>query len=264
MREVAGQLRNNDGLIQRGAGKGLFLNVGDSAATYLLGTCDPQLQDFMQQSLFRGMTFYDVGANVGFYSMIAARLVDKTGNVISFEPLPENLRALEGNATANHFPNIKIFPFALGCRNEEAIFLVSERPTWGKLDGIGEPPDQYSTNIRVKVGRLDSLIAQYDLPNPDLVKIDVEGAEVEVLNGARQLLTRNRPIVIVELHGTNRPIHTFFEEIGYFATALDDCVPDITQAHWNTLVVAVPSEKRDQVAPALARCALGWEAFAEQ
>jgi FkbM family methyltransferase len=260
MKVVAQRLRNNDGFVQRGVGKGLFLNVGNSAATYLLGTCDPSLQDFMQLSLRPGMTFYDVGANVGFYSMIAARLVGTTGNVVSFEPLPENLLALEKNAIGNKFANVKMFPFALGCKNEEATFLVSERPTWGKLDGIGKPPDKYSFNIPVSVRRLDHFVAEYDLPIPNVIKIDVEGAEVNVLEGARRLVAQNRPVVIVELHGTNRQVLSFFEEIGYCTSALDDRVASIAQAHWNALIVGVPSEEREQLAPTLLRCALGWQA----
>jgi FkbM family methyltransferase len=248
MRSVAERLRHEDGVVQSGAAAGLRFNVGNSAASYLLGTCDPELQDALTKLLHAGMTFYDVGANVGFYSLIAARVVGATGNVFSFEPLPENVVSLQNNAKRNGFDHLHIFPFALGRSNEEAPFFTSERPTWGRLGSTGRKPDKYVTNIRVLVRRLDDLVSEQHLSLPDLIKIDVEGAELDVLEGARETIESKRPILVVELHGTNEQVGHFLDTVGYHGVPLDDSAPCIKQAYWNALIIGVPNERQQPLA----------------
>ena len=87
-----GLFRNRTGRIGRGVGKGLLFNVGSCNAGYLLGTTEPEVQEVLATLLRPGMAFYDIGANVGFYSILAARLTGPTGLVISFEPLPLNFQ----------------------------------------------------------------------------------------------------------------------------------------------------------------------------
>lgn len=87
---MANRVRNQDGEIQQGVGRGLRFNTGKSIAGYLLGTAEPDMQAALKNLVRPGMSVYDLGANVGFLSMIAAHLVGPEGRVIVFEPLPAN------------------------------------------------------------------------------------------------------------------------------------------------------------------------------
>jgi len=246
---LANFLRNKEGKIESGVGKGLFINVGNSAAAYVLGTFKPDLQSFLSSTVKEGNIFYDVGANVGFFSLLAARLVGTTGRVISFEPLPDNLVNLRENAERNQFPNVQILPFALGATNEEQIFQVSERPTWGKLKSAGhDAPDKYLTDIKVTVRRLDDLLIDGVIQPPDFVKIDVEGAEVEVIEGAQETLIRHRPTLIIELHGTGNLLTSKFARIGYCAIPLNEKFDNVAEAHWNATILAIPAERFESIA----------------
>src|SRR5580693_7607022 len=83
-------LRNRKGRILNGLGRGLKFNGGNSAVGFILGTHDTDVQFAMSRLLRPGMTCYDVGANVGFTAVLAAKCVGETGRVVCFEPLPEN------------------------------------------------------------------------------------------------------------------------------------------------------------------------------
>ena len=245
---LANFLRNKEGTIESGIGRGLFINVGNSAAAYVLGTFKPDLQFFLSSTVKEGNIFYDVGANVGFFSLLAARLVGPKGRVISFEPLPDNLVNLRENMKRNQFLNVQILPFALGATNEEQIFQVSERPTWGKLKSVGnDAPDKYLSDIKVAVRRLDDLVSDGVIPPPDFVKIDVEGAEVEVIEGAQQTLTRHRPTLIIELHGTGNRLTPKFASIGYCAIPLNGKFDNVAEAHWNATILAFPAESFESI-----------------
>jgi FkbM family methyltransferase len=246
---MANFLRNKEGTIESGVGKGLFINVGNSAAAYVLGTFKPDLQSFLSSAVKEENIFYDVGANVGFFSLLAARLVGAKGRVISFEPLPDNLVSLRENVKRNQFLNTQILPFALGATNEEQVFQVSERPTWGKLKSAGhDAPDKYLSDIKVPVRRLDDLVIGGVIPPPDFVKIDVEGAEVEVIEGAQETMTRYRPTLIIELHGTGNLLTAKFARIGYCAIPIDKKFDNVAEAHWNATILAFPVERFESMA----------------
>lgn len=248
---VAGLIRERDSYIQAGAGRGLRFNPGRSAASYVLGIIEPETQSVLTNVLRPGMTFYDIGANVGFCSIIAGRLVNPGGRVVSFEPLPENARALRHNVDINNFGHFSIFEMALSVADGEMSFAKSDRMTDGRLESVNRLPSEYAGDIRVAARRLDSIVNEATLPPPDLVKIDVEGAENDVLCGARDTLARHRPVLIIELHGTNDLVVRTLAQAGYCATTLYPC-PSIGEAYWNAGIVAVPSEK-----PELLRLIMG-------
>ncbi len=84
----ASWVKGQDAVILRGAGQGLRFNVAGSHSAFILGNHEPEVQELLESVLRPGMTYYDVGANVGFFAIIAARLVGPSGHVVCFEPLP--------------------------------------------------------------------------------------------------------------------------------------------------------------------------------
>jgi hypothetical protein len=126
---LPGLLRHREAVIPHGVGRGLRFNAAHSAVGFLLGTHDPEVQQAFAQRLRPGMTVYDIGANVGFTAVLAARLVTAEGRVVCFEPLPDNARHIELNAALNGFAHIAVRRVALGKEDGEAEFVVSTSPT---------------------------------------------------------------------------------------------------------------------------------------
>jgi FkbM family methyltransferase len=231
-------LRNQDGIIQHGAGKGLRFNAGPSNVGFLLGSADLDVQNALQTVVHTNDVVYDIGANVGFFTAIAARLVGPIGNVVAFEPLKENFNLLRHNAHLNGFTNVTANNFALADRDGTAEFLLSKDATFGGLaDSAGKIENQ-AGKTEVKVFRLDSVVQRGSLPLPRIVKIDVEGAEAAVLDGAAETIQKARPILIIELHGTNAAIAERLNTLGYFPAVAGG--KSIFGSHWNAQVIAFP------------------------
>jgi FkbM family methyltransferase len=235
-------LHGKQGVIRRGAGRGLRFQAGSSSVGFLLGTHDAIVQHALRVLLRPGMTVFDVGANVGFTAVLAARLVTATGLVVCFEPLPANARQIEHNAGLNGFTHVLVRQEALSDHDGEARFAVSASPTWGKLAASG-PALQQVGEIQVRVGKLDSVLAE-GLPPPDLIKIDVEGAEVGLLAGAAKTLTGKRPVILMELHGTNREIAEALLQRDYGIRVLGSKT-SVLEARWDSQIIAFPAERAD-------------------
>ncbi len=241
IRRVARTFRNRDNVIGRGFGQGLRFNTGDSHVGYVFGTTETDVQVALKSLVQPGMIIYDIGANVGFHAVCIARAVGKEGKVFCFEALPDNARKLEHNVALNGFTNIEVIVTALGNSDGEASFWLSEEPTWGKLVSVGTEPGRQSGQVNVKIRRLDGLIEEYNLPPPQLIKIDVEGAEIDVFEGARQTLKRYRPILVIEAHGTNSAIEKFLIEAGYRVGVIGNH-QSVADSYWNAHLFAVPAE----------------------
>jgi FkbM family methyltransferase len=181
---------------------------------FLLGTHDPEVQYAFFRLLQPGMTVYDIGANVGFTALLAAKQVSPGGRVICFEPLASNSDQIARNAELNGFHHLQIYRIALGSSDGEAKFLVSQSPTWGRLAHAGRAPLQSSV-MRVPIRSLDSLSASEHLPPPHFVKIDVEGAEPEVILGGKKLLASARPVLVIELHHTYQAVLDALKGLNY-------------------------------------------------
>jgi FkbM family methyltransferase len=200
----------------------------------------------MAAILHPGMSYYDVGANVGFFAVLAARLLSPKDRVICFEPVPENTSQINYNARLNNFPNVSVLGVALGKDERTEPFYTSHEPTWGNLASVGRRPAEASGEITVTVRTLDSVRDTDHLPAPALIKIDVEGAEVEVLQGAENTIRNCRPILMIELHGTNHAVSDILEDFGYMALVLGDAT-DVRNAHWNANIIAFPANRSDLI-----------------
>lgn len=242
LHRTAPLLRNRDSVIKRGVGRGLKFNVGDSHGGCIFGTHEPEVQNVFAGILRPGMVVYDIGANVGFYSMIAARLVGAGGQVRCFEPLSRNARGILHNASLNGFGHVHVNQIAVGAHDGLVGFSLSSFATFGRFSELGAP-DGHTGNTSVPVRSLDSLISS-GLPSPDFIKLDVEGAETDVLAGASDTVANARPVMLIELHGTNAPVASLLETYGYDVHVLGSRI-GILEAHWNSHVIAVPRERKD-------------------
>jgi FkbM family methyltransferase len=154
---------------------------------------DPHLSSFLKRVVKPGMTAVDIGANVGFITMLLGELVGKNGCVLAFEPNPENCRLLLLSIEKNGFDHVKLFPFALSETIGAAYFYSahgSNGGVWPKADRVLIKPNSYV----VPTMRLDKVCYE----QIDFIKIDVEGAEYLALTGAEEIIRRFRPIIVSE------------------------------------------------------------------
>jgi FkbM family methyltransferase len=235
-RAAAGRMKK----IRRGLGKGLLLDVGDGPVGYLIGDPEPDVNLALGALLGPGLTFYDIGANVGYYTLIGARLVGPAGRVIAFEPAPQNLARLRHNVALNHLGNVAVRVEALGDADGAASFALAADPTQNKLAAQTKASDRIVGRVGVNVRRLDGLIEAEKLPLPDFIKMDIEGGEVKALIGARETLRQSRPALVIELHDTAREVTSLLGELGYRIYTL---MPrrELGALH----IVALPKERAD-------------------
>lgn len=172
-----------------------------------LGTYERGLQRRIWSALEPGQTFYDVGANVGFFSLLAAAAVGPAGSVVAFEPLPRNLALLRRHLDLNHVRHAVVVPAAVADASGTADLETSGGPAQSRLGREG---------VRVDLVTLDAFVRSGG-PPPQVVKIDVEGAETRVLAGARDLLARHAPLLFLSTHGYRRheECRSFLEGAGY-------------------------------------------------
>jgi FkbM family methyltransferase len=174
--------------VRSGPAQGVELLIDAKSEKFLwTGLHEPAVQRALTDLLRPGMTFWDVGAHVGFFTVLGARLVGNQGQVHAFEPVEQNRARLEAAVERNGCANVTVHPVALSAEAGQAVLHEHESSAMWSLAGEGE-----GETIRTET--LDSL----GLPPPDLVKIDAEGVEVEVLRGGSELLSGPRPALLVE------------------------------------------------------------------
>ena len=164
--------------------------------------------------------FFDVGANVGLYTW-EVRKVCPARKILAFEPDPENIKLLEKTLRGANLQNVEICKYALSNQLAEVSFFQDNLTSaTGCVAGKDKPwIEQYlngSTNeIRVKTETLDSVVRQDRTPS--LIKIDVEGHEVEVLQGGKNTLSEAKPLLIIESFPPKQStVLSLLDELGYF------------------------------------------------
>lgn len=156
----------------------------------IVGRYEPEQEVEFLKLLNDVETLWDVGAHVGWYSILAAKQLEPSASIYSFEPNPHNLHFLKQHKDLNSFQNIKIIEHALSDYDGEAFFTDNQQQS--SLNKSGD--------FKVSVTTGDQ-IAQSHGESPDLIKVDVEGAEIEFLNGAKKLITSARPKILLSAHG---------------------------------------------------------------
>jgi FkbM family methyltransferase len=165
---------------------------------------DPHVVRWLERSTSPGDVVFDVGANQGWHSLRAASLVGQRGHVVSFEPSPANLRVLDYHRRMNRVHNVTIVPKAVSCTDGERLTLYILHSGRSPLNSLFSHPllaNQGSEISRcvVETVTLDSYRSQTGL-NPNVIKIDVEGAEMMVLCGTTRVLQECRPDLIIAVH----------------------------------------------------------------
>lgn len=228
-------IRRQDVVISHGVAAGLRFNAAGANPGYALGTSEPLVQGTLRELVKAGQIVYDIGANVGFFTVLLGRLVGSGGAVYAFEPVPETSRSARHNAELNGFAHITVFANAVGRRTGTVQLALRGESTWAKF------ADEQTTGptLEVPLVAIDDLVSAGTIRPPSLVKIDVEGAELEVIEGMRRTLAAHRSVILCEMHGKNAAFADLMREVGYDVRPLESDAP-LASASWDVHALATP------------------------
>jgi FkbM family methyltransferase len=173
--------------------RGMRWIVGSHLHGCWLGSYEWKTQRLLTARVKSGGVFYDIGANVGFYSLLASRLI-APGRVYAFEPLPANLVYLRKHLELNRIKNVEVTQMAICDHVGVAQFQTEETRAMGRIEANG--------NLSVRTSTVDALLEEERIPPPNYIKMDIEGSEFRALLGAKGCVERYRPQIFLAIHGS--------------------------------------------------------------
>jgi FkbM family methyltransferase len=181
-------------------GRRFFCSLRHQRSCYL-GNFEPQKEAVLAEYLSPGKVMFDVGGHIGYFSLIAATLVQPEGSIIAFEPSPQNASQFRQNLEVNPdlARRVRLEEVAVSDAPGTAAFEEGENSYIGHLTTDSDTTTQSAAAVRVRTVALDSF-ADAEALWPDFVKVDAEGAESMIFRGMDKILTTSRPTLLVEIH----------------------------------------------------------------
>jgi len=238
--------------IASGAAKGLKMILDlQSEKDYWLGTYESDLDAAARKLIRHGDTVYDVGANVGYVSLLSAQLSGKSGKVFAFEALPANVDRLRKNVLINALESrITVTHAAVIDSDQPVTFLTHPSGAMGKALGSDGRDEQYDGQITVPGLALDDFVYGENHPAPDIIKMDIEGGEGKALAGMPRLLAEKKPILLIELHG-EKAAHQAWDHLKQNDYSIHQMrrgytkITQISALDWKAYIIAIPEQKNN-------------------
>lgn len=172
-------------------------------SSLLYGPFEKEELEFVSRFVQQGEIVMDIGANIGLFAVVMGLTVGRDGAVIAFDPVPSNIMRLRANLKENGISAEAVYELALGSANGQMNLKMSDDTAYASLhnveDGFGN-----GNVIQVNVRRLDDVWHERGMPMISFIKMDVEGAELEVIEGGIEMLGHCRPTLLIE---ANTPQH---------------------------------------------------------
>ena len=177
----------------------LELNEYVQSQLYLFGTFEPATVKVLKRLVKSGDTALDIGANVGYISLVLAKCVGKSGKVFSFEPDSKNFASLKRNLALN--PDCNIAPIAKAVSDShQPIRLYHAKFDFNAGAHSMLPSEKHSSDfVEIEATTIDEFVTSHGLKKVDVIKIDIEGAEMKAFNGMTETLRNSRPLIVCEL-----------------------------------------------------------------
>jgi FkbM family methyltransferase len=220
----------------------MLLNPRDLVPLILLrtGEWQPEVWDSVVAALPKGAVFLDVGAHIGTFTLKGARQVGSAGMVVAFEPNPDTATLLRDNIVANHLENVNVQEIACTDKDQQLTLYAAPINNTGASSlsksnaAYGDAPRPFEVRGRP----IDDVVRELKLDRVDAIKIDVEGAELQVLQGAVETLKRFHPKIVLEIvpvqlasfHTTPLEVASFIKSAGY--TIGSPLIKDGTDWQW--------------------------------
>jgi FkbM family methyltransferase len=176
---------------------------GIGLSTLLEGSFEEREIETLCSFARRDSAAIDVGANIGVYTVVLATAIGTGGRVLAFEPAPENVGRLRRNVQLNGISNVDLFPLAVGAGSESVALYLSDDPARHSTSAVAAER-RAGRSLTVAASSLDAVWNEVRRPRVSVVKIDVEGTELDVLEGAGELLAACRPTLLVEIKSARR------------------------------------------------------------
>lgn len=225
--------------ILKGPSRGMKWIVDSSNHSCLLGSYELPKRKAMQKYLKAGMTAYDLGAHSGYFTLLLSRLVGERGTVYAFEPFADNCLVLRRHLQLNNVRNVVLQEYAVSDTQGEVVFYQDPSNYEGTFV-IQDVIEKAKASFKVPTMALDDFV--YSLGNrpPDFIKMDIEGAEYLACRGMARILTEQKPIVFIALHGPEigRDCCAFLKTLHYKIVRLDH-VP-LEQGQYVKEIIALP------------------------
>jgi len=189
--------------------------VGSGNHGYWLGSYEIGKRALFVRSIPAGGVVYDLGANVGYYTLLASVLTGPRGKVFAFEPLPRNLEYLRRHLSLNRIENAAVIEAAVADRSGTVRFEQDASTSKGRIGAEG--------GLEARSIALDERIDEGKLPRPDVLKIDIEGAELLALQGVRKALANSHPMIFLSTHSgkVHKDCVSFLAALGYRVVPID-------------------------------------------
>lgn len=170
-------------------------------SSLLYGTFEHAELRFASRYLQCGDVAFDIGANVGIFSIVMGRATGHQGGVVAFEPVPFNVARLKENLERNLLRHVRVQPIAVGKSEDEMAIHLASDSAYHSLGPV-EKPFSSERTLTVPVRKLDDMWRELGGPKVKFLKIDVEGAEADVLSGGVEFLRTCQPVVLIEANST--------------------------------------------------------------
>ncbi len=188
---------------------------------YFFGVYDRENINFIKSQIKPGDYFFDIGANVGCFSLTASTCVGDTGKVYAFEPVPKVFNRLNENIGLNGIKNISSIPKALFDKDTILKFYLASQENMG-MSSIQEHDNMSGEVVELGAISLDSFIESNNITRVDFIKMDIEGAELKALQGMINTIRKHRPTFMVEISEDvlkeevdRNQVLQFFDELKY-------------------------------------------------
>jgi FkbM family methyltransferase len=211
---------------------------------YWLGTYESDLQASINDLIEPGWTAFDVGANIGFVSLLFAKKLERSGKIFAFEALPINLDRLQTHVEINALDSrIDVIPAAVTASSKPVQFLIGPSGAMGKAEGSAGRTVEHREAVDVPGICLDDFVYRDGNPIPQVIKMDIEGGEVLALEGMKRLLIEAHPLILLELHGPDaaRVSWEILSEAGYQIFRMQQGYPTVStfdELDWKAYIVA--------------------------
>jgi len=196
-------------------GSKMFINIKDpgiSQELLMTGVHEPRTTDLIKSVLKPGMKIIELGANVGYYTLIEAGIIGNEGLIYAFEPVIENYFNLQKNVTINNYNNVLFYNIAISDIEGKQEFTTTTASNWGSM--VDHESDDKSDWVKERIGHIykdsfevetitiDNFLANQKEEEINLIRMDIEGYEIEAINGMKNTIKKMQPpfYILMEVH----------------------------------------------------------------
>jgi len=216
--------------------KALKLKKGRTTRISILtGEFEPSTTELIKNEVDEGMIFFDIGANIGWYSLLCSKIVGKTGHIYSFEPDPYLFEIIKENIVLNNLKNITVFPYAVSNKTAKEHFSLND-----KQDGDNRLGSKAITDkiIEVQTISIDDFCNQHNV-KPDFIKMDIQGSEPKAFQGMKETISKNSKIKIIT--------EVFPEAIEDVGSSTEEFIDSLEKSGFT--ILEIPEETRSKLEP---------------